>query len=443
MPRGVASGPRARYIRRSMSRSPSPTGTARLERPTLAYLAWGLGTIAFAYAWLHRVMPSVMVDHLMADFAVGGAILGNLSAIYFYAYAGMQLPVGVVVDKWGARKPLAVALIAAAAGSALFGSAESVGPAYLGRLMIGAGCAFAFVATLKYATDRFPPKRLAMLSGAVLLIGLLGGVGGQAPTAMLIDAIGWRHCMYALAAAGVVLALLACLAFHDAPEPTGHDFGTDSRKLLAGLGAVLRRPQVWIVTLYGTAVAAPIFAFAALWGVPYLMQIYGLPREAAAAMTSAMLIGMGGGSFLFGWVSDRLGRRRPVMLAGAASAAVLMSLILYGPDLPPVAVAVLLFLCGLSGGAIVLSFVGAAEHGPPDASGAAISFANMMIIASGALTQPLVGLLLDLNWDGAMAAGARVYPPEAYAIAFAPLPALFAAGLLLALIFRERGSDVV
>ena len=180
-----------------------PEGSPNL---TKAYIAWALGSLGFYYAWFHRVLPSVMVDRLMADFAVSGAILGTLSALYFYAYAALQLPVGAMVDRWGPGVPYASALILAALGSTLFATTNSIELAYLGRIMIGIGCAFGWVAALKIIALYFPPARFAMLSGAGMCIGLSGGFSGQMIAGTMVDAFGWRVTMWGMAASGTVLS---------------------------------------------------------------------------------------------------------------------------------------------------------------------------------------------------------------------------------------------
>ncbi|MBT5415448.1 MAG: MFS transporter, partial [Rhodospirillaceae bacterium] len=131
---------------------------------------WSLGAMAFAYAFYQRVLPSVMVEELMRDFAVSGAVLGNLAALYFYVYAGMQIPIGAALDRWGTRRLLTFALTLATAGSVLFALADSLVLAYLGRLMIGLGCAVGFVGTLHIVAAWFPHRRFAFMSGMTMLV---------------------------------------------------------------------------------------------------------------------------------------------------------------------------------------------------------------------------------------------------------------------------------
>ena len=397
-----------------------------------AYCAWILGALGFLYAWFHRVTPSVMVDRLMADFSIGGTVLGTLSSLYFYAYASIQIPVGVIIDRWGARIPFALALLLATAGSALFAAATDIATAYLGRILIGVGAAFAWVSVLKISSLHFPPRRFAMLSGAGMFVGLIGGLTGQVVAGAMVDVIGWRGTMWVAAAAGGLLALAVFLFVRDSPSrDENRSTGGSMAVVMAGLGTALRQPQVWLVAGGGAIAAAPIFIFASLWGVPYLMQVYDLPRTVAASMTAAMLMGWGAGAFVGGWISDRIRNRRLPLLCGVTTAALALSIALYLPELPIAAVGALMLVAGFGSGTVVLTYAISGDLSPSQARGAAYGFANMLIIASGAVFQMLAGWLLDLNWTGTMVNGARAYAPQTYATAFLLIPATYIAGLLL------------
>ena len=186
----------------------------------VGYASWFLAAMFFFYAWVLRVSPSVMVEQLMRDFAVSGAVLGNLSACYFYSYVVMQMPVGIAVDRWGARRVLSVTVLVTGAGCVIFAYAPNLAMAYLGRTLIGAGGAFGFVGSMVLAGAWFPPHRFALFSGLSLAIGLLGGVSGQAPLALLVEREGWRASMLMLSAGALVLSLLIWLITRDRPPGT-------------------------------------------------------------------------------------------------------------------------------------------------------------------------------------------------------------------------------
>ncbi|MDJ0948999.1 MAG: MFS transporter [Alphaproteobacteria bacterium] len=415
------------------------TATAA-RTPRIAWLIWGLSTLCFTYAFFHRVAPSVMVADLMRDFAVGGAILGNLSAVYFYTYAGLQIPVGIIIDRWGPRLVLTCAILVASIGSFLFAGSESLSAAYVGRLLIGAGVAFGFVGGLALATNWFPARRFAMLSGLTMLGGMAGGVLGQAPQAAVVEVIGWRETVLWTGGAGVVLALLLWLIVRDRPASAAAEAENipvpTVREVLAGLGRVLRNPQTWIIAVFGGMMSGPMLAFGALWGVPYLMESHELSRPAAAFSASLLMVGWALGGPVLGWWSDHIGRRKVPMYFGACLGLASILAILYLPGLPLPAVQALLVLNGVGGASMIISYVAAREHNPGP-SGVAYGFTNMASVSGGALFQPLIGWLLDLNWDGAIVDGARVYSGAAYDVALFTLPACFAGALLFALLIRE------
>ena len=420
-----------------MATSPSPNlalaAAGAMARPGAhTYLAFALGALFFFYAFVQRVSPSVMVEDLMRDFAVGGAILGNLSAFYFYAYAGLQVPIGVLMDRVGPRRLMTAAALTCAAGGVLFALSSGVHGAYICRLLIGAGAGFSWVGTLTIIAQWFPQRQFALLTGLTQLAGMAGAVFGQAPLAAAVGGFGWRGTLGAIAALGFVLALALWLAVRDRPHAAQHGAG-----LLAGLRVVSRNRETWLNAVYGMAMTGPMLAFGGLWGVPYLVAAYGIGRAAAAATTSLMFLGWGIGAPTIGWLSDRVGRRRPLMMAGGALAAVSLVALLYLPGLPLAAVSALLVVHGFTASSMALAFACVREHNPSGTSGAALGVVNAAVVGSGALFQPLVGLLLDLQWSGAMEAGARLYTPAAYGIAFAVIPLTGVLGTLAVLAMRE------
>jgi MFS family permease len=394
--------------------------------------AWTVASLFFFYAFVHRVSPSVMVEELMRDFAVGAAVLGNLSAFYFYAYAGLQIPVGVLMDRIGPRRLTTAAAALCTFGSLLFATSDTVMLASLGRALIGAGAGFSFVAALTIATQWLPPHRFAQFGGLTQAAGMMGALFGQAPLAAAVVEIGWRPTILVVGALGAVLALALWLLVPERPRPV-----TAPTRPVDGLRHVVANPQTWLNAVFGLSMTGPMLAFAGLWGVPWLVTVYGMERPAAAAALSVMFIGWGIGCPILGFVSDRMGRRKPFMAVGAAVAAITLAVVLYVPDLPLAAMSALLIAHGVGGSAMILGFACVRENNAPTAAGSAYGFINTAVVGSGALFQPLIGYLLDMNWDGTILAGARIYSADAYEVAFAVLPVGCAIGVLAALAGRE------
>jgi len=394
----------------------------------LAAVAFLLGAAFFAYAFALRVAPSVMVEDLMADFGVGGAVLGNLSAFYFYAYSGLQVPVGLLLDRFGPRRLMSCAALVVAAGALTFAWAQTVTGAYAGRLLIGAGCAFSWAGTL-FIVNRWFPSRFALLAGTSQMVAMLGAMAGQAPLAVLVQRDGWRETTELLALLGVALGIALYLVVRDGARPR--------EEYVASGGGVTRNPQTWLCAFFGLAMVAPMLAFGALWGVPYLMTAYELGRAEAGGIASMVFLGNGVGSILIGAWSDRMARRKPPMLAGSALCACTTLGYLLVPGLPTGVLTALIFLSGAGGAAMVIAIATALEHNPQRHSGLTVGIINMAVTSAGALLQPLIGWLLDRSWDGTLADGARVYATEDYRMALLVIPALALVAIALLPAVRE------
>ncbi len=403
-----------------------------------AWLVWGLGALSFSYAFFQRVAPSVMVADLMRDFAVGGAVLGNLAAIYLFAYAGLQMPVGLALDRWGPRRMLTGAAVVAALGSALFAAAQGVGFAYLGRLLIGTGCAAGFVGALKLATQWFPANRFAFVSGLTMMVAMMGAVVGQAPLAAAIGVFGWRLSMAGAAAFAALLAAATWAIVRDRPPGGGMAARPNRISLRASLVRVMAGRQNWVLALYGGSMTAPFLAYGGLWGVMHQMRMYDLDRVTAAGSSSLMLIGWAVGAPGGGWISDRLGRRRMPMSVAAALSLAGWLVLLYTPDLPLLADQFLLFFIGAVSGAMVICIAAGRERSPASVGGAVTGFINTAMVGSGALMLPAVGILLDANWDGAMLDGARVYSRADFDAALVNLPACAAVAIIASLLVPAK-----
>ena len=410
----------------------APSTPSSRELRVLPLLAWATGATFFFYAWVLRVAPSVMVEELMRDFAVGAGVLGHLSAAYFYGYAGMQIPVGLLLDRFGPRRLMTVSALVCAGGCVLFATGGSFATVITGRFLIGASAAFSLVGAMAVAGHWFPANRFAIFSGLAMAMGMAGGVLGQAPLRLAIEASDWRATTLLLAAGGVAIAVAAWATVRDKWHGSG-----GMAVALSGLGKVMRHRQTLLIALTGLGTSAPLLAFAGLWGVPFLETAYGMSRTSAAGVTSAFFAGWGVGAPLFGWLSDRIGRRRDPLLFALALKTVALAALIYVPGWSLVMLIALSFLVGLFGSAQILCFALVKENHTPALSGTAIGFLNAVVTGAGALFQPLVGVLLDLAWTGEIASGARVYQAEAYRIALASLIACCVGGFLCLLAVRE------
>jgi MFS family permease len=418
------------------------------------WLVWGLGALFYSYGMFQRVAPVSMVAELMRDFAATAAVLGNLSAFFFYAYAGMQIPVGMLVDQWGPRRMLSVAAALCASGGVVFATADTLGAAYAGRFLLGAGAAAGWLSTLQLANVWLPRDRFAMVAGLTVALGILGGVAAQAPLAAVVGSIGWRPPMLWASAVCVGLGVTIWMVVRDGGNIAGgsggaiaHDLPADAggagRRALPGkLWSAVRVGNTWLIVVAVATVVGPMLAFAGLWGVPYMMETYGLPRTAAAAAPSAVLIGVGAGGLLFGWVSDRMGRRKPAIVIAIWVAIATWTVLLSWTGMPLVLAYLVLFVGGMANGAVVLSFALIRDQNDPAVVGTVSGVVNAGAMGSGAIYQPFVGWLLDLQWTGAMAGGVRTYSTEQFQLAFSIFPIILLIGAAAIMFVRERPPSI-
>jgi len=413
---------------------------------SLAWSVWGLGALLYLIGFYQRVAPAVMTDQLMIDFSIGATELGNLSAFYFYSYVVMQIPTGIIADRWGPRRLLTAGALVAAIGSALFASAPDLWWANSGRLLIGASVAVAFVSMLKLASHWFAPQQFALASGLALVFGVVGGVIAGVPLRMLIEIWGWRPVMGVSAAVTGLLSLAIWLRVRDDPRDLAHashapaaSAGGQHGSILRGMAEVLSYRNIWILLIAPIGVAGAVLTFAGLWGVPYLRQVHGLETRSAAAITSLLLIAWAIGGPLLGTLSERLGRRRPLYVWTTAAALAGWLLIIFAP-LPLWLLIVALLFTGLFSGNLIIGFAFAKESVPARLVGTAAGICNMGPLLGGMLLQPAVGWLLDRHWRGATAAGARIYDASAYQAAFSLMAACIVVSLCLLPFARETGG---
>ncbi|HCV21574.1 MAG TPA: MFS transporter [Gammaproteobacteria bacterium] len=397
-----------------------------LPSASLSWFVWSLGAAFFLVAFFHRVAPAVLHRELSQDFGLSAAALGGLSGLYFYSYVAMQVPTGLLVDRWGPRWLLVGGLFLSAIGAVVFATASTLFWAGVGRFLIGGSVAVAFVCVLKLATHWLPAQRYALAAGLLLVVGMTGAVFGGVPLQFASNVFGWRAVVIAAAGVSLILALLVWLVVRDDPSDKGYrgyipvaDAGDLQTGEVDRLRAVLRYRNTWLLALAPGGIVGSVLAFAGLWGMPFLTDIYQLTPVAAASVCSGMMLCWAFSGPLFGMASEKLRRRRVPYAAGNFVALLAWALVVLVPDLPVWVLVSALMLAGLSSGGMILGFAQAKESVPLRLAGTVSGLVNMGVMCGPMLLQPLVGWVLDWFWQGNVGAdGLRVYLFESYRIGF-------------------------
>ena len=398
-----------------------------------------LAAMFYVYDYFIQVAPSVMVHDLMQDFSIGAGDLGVLSACFFYSYALMQIPAGWMLDHLGPRKLLSLAVLISAGGVVLFSEAPAFWVACVGRFAIGFGSAFAFISTLFLISRWFSHKYFAMLAGFVQLGACVGSIIGLTPIALLVDDYGWRPTMLYTGIATFALAVVFWLVIRDRPSDTIEQQEQANQKIQPKTSrkALFKNKQVWAICACGFFSWIPVAGVGALWGVPYMMKVYGISNAQAGSLVTWFWLGIGIGSPLIGWLSNRIARRKMPIVLCFMVAILASGLLLDAPHLPYQLSLIALFLLGFSASIQSLSFGILKDVVPHEQFGFAAGMNNMAAIAGGGLAQPVIGLILRLLWNGRYAHNVPVYTLSNYQQSLYLLPIVALGGLIVSLFLRE------
>ncbi len=423
--------------------------------PLLAWSVWGTAALFYLSGFYQRVSPAVMTGELMRDFGIGAKGLGTLSAFYFYVYVAMQIPVGVLVDSWGARRLLIWGSISAAIGTFVFGTTHDFAVACAGRAVVGGATAVGWLVVLKLATHWFPSHRFGMLTGLGLCFGNIGAVGAQVPLRLAIEHFGWRSVVMFSAAAIVAVGVLAVAIVKDDPSDLGmRSFAPSSLQarradsvfdLLKGFQSIFAHRNTWLIVFAQGGIVGPILTFTGLWGTPFLRARFGIPSTTAAAICSVMTICWAASSPISGYLSDRIGRRKPIYLAGSLVASVGWIVMFYADGLPLSVFTVVAAITSMACGPVVIGFAAGKESVSERFMGTVTGAVNIGNMSGPAILQPAVGLVLDQNWSGHMANGFRVYDARAFEAGFALLVAWSILSCILISFLKEtncKGQSV-
>jgi len=405
----------------------------------LSWLVWGLGAAFYFSSFYQRMAPAVMTDYLMADFGIGAASLGNLSAFFFYSYVAMQIPTGILVDSWGSKKLLTAGSFIACLGALLFAVAPNVILANIGRLLMGGAMGISWVALLKLSMNWFPPRYFAMTTGLALFCGVVGAVSAGVPLRILVDHFGWRPVMLASAIVSLAIAFAIWILARDDPSekgyasyiPSAHIRRDTKKSVFAGLLSVFRYKNAWLLSIAPAGINGSAVAFAGLWGVPFLSTHYGLSPAKSAVVTSILLISWAVGGPVLGTLSDKIGQRKPLYVAGSFVACAGWSIILFVPQVPMWLLTLLISIVGFSTGSVIIGYAFIKESVPLSVAGTVSGVCNMGVMVGPMVLQPLMGWVLDRNWNGIVENSVKIYPLNAYQAAFR----LMLIGLILTAVF--------
>jgi len=401
-----------------------------------AWLILGCSLTFYLYEYILRASPGVITNELMTDFSISAGSVGFLIAFYYFAYVPLQIPCGVITDKFGPRKVVTASALLCVIGSIIFAGSSSVLFAQIGRFLIGAGSACAYICSLKITSVWFDKSKFAFIAGISMMIGTFGGIFGGAPFAHLANAQGWRNAMIIAAIVGSIITVLAWSIIRDKPKSKRSI--PHEGKLLDGLKIIAAKPQNWLIGLYSLMMFLPLCVFAELWGTPYLMQRFSITNETASYGGIMVLIGYAIGCSLSSKLSDYWKSRKKVMSLSVTWTFIGFAIVLYAPGLSFQSVLAFMFFSGVASGFSILYFTAVQENNPVKYSATSVGFTNALCMTSGFVFQPLLGKLIDYSWDGNFSSsGAPVYALKDYQFAFTAVLLAFLLGRVIIFFVKE------
>lgn len=405
-----------------MQNSTANISSTKQKQLLFGILVCAVGALFYCYEFVLRIIPGALQSELSAAFGnISASTFGQLSAFYYFAYSPMQMPVGMLMDRYGPRRLLSFACLCCSLGSFMFSYSSSLPIAGAGRFLVGFGSSFAFVGVLSLALHWLPRRYFSLVAGLITTLGMLGLVYGEIKITELASTMGLHYVLLLMVILGLILTALIFLIVRDGSGPTPvrvqplPDFFKNVIK-------VLLSPQVWLIGFVGACLYTSLSVFGELWGKSYLEHAHHLSKVQAAKAISCMFLGWAVGAPIAGYFSDVSGRRVMPLVIGALSSFVCICLILYFPGLSYVTLSIILFLYGVFSGTELIVFIMAKENSGAQLSGTVFAATNMIVTLGGVIFQPLVGKLLDTFGDSRLVNGEHLYSVSDYQMALSILP---------------------
>jgi len=384
------------------------------------WIIFGILAAIYFFVYFHRTSSAVIAKELMAEFMVSAIAIGLMSSLYFYPYAVMQIPVGMLSDTLGTRKTATFFTFIAFIGATLFGLSTNFSMALVARLLMGIGVSGVYIPTLVILSRWFREHEFASLTGVLLAVGNFGAISSAYPLAMMVIFFGWRSSFLIIGAISFILAVMCWFIVRDSPASAGlnpvvREIESGNVRVGEGVKLVLKNRYFWPLAIWFFFEYGAIMGFQGLWGGPFLIEVYGLDKAEAGAILMTVGIGMMIGSPVIGLLSDRIFKSRKWILTGFT--------LIYFTAWIPLAITtsslsiqmlyILAFVLGFSGSVLIITFTSVKELFPLKITGIATSMVNIFPFIGGAVFQTFMGYLMDF-----VGKKGSIYPPEAYSLAF-------------------------
>ncbi len=418
------------------------TNTSLLSYMLQPWAMCFIGMLFYCFNYFLRSSPSMMQNDLMQSFHISATQFGTLISFYYFAYTPMQIPAGMIYDKFGTRSVLFFACLIALMGLSIFASADSFGLACTGRFLIGLGTAFSYIGVLKLASVWLPPSRFAAVAGLTTAIGMSSAALSQKYLAKVVEAFGYQPVLRTAVFIGIAISLVILFILKNRPKQQTNSVNTMQapmgiKQLISALGLVFTNPQMWIIGIIGCVLYLPSIVLLDVYGISYFKVAHHLTSQQAANVSALTFLGWIVGGPVIGVISDKIKRRRLPLVITSGVTALLLYIIFYYPGLTLNQLSTIAFIAGICCGAHPLCFALGKENNPISMAGTAVAVTNMFIMFGGMFFPPLVGKLLDLHANNLSIDGLHVYAAGDYTFALSIVPLGVVIGTILSMFLKE------
>ncbi|MDP3268907.1 MAG: MFS transporter [Legionella sp.] len=387
----------------------------------------------FLYEFFQLNIFDVINQPLRDEFHLNATQLSWMSSAYLWADILFLLPAGIILDRFSTRTVIITAMTVCVIGTVGFALTHSFFLASFFHFLSGIGNAFCFLSCIVLVSHWFPPRRQALVIGSLVTMAFIGGMMAHTPFAYLNELFGWRQALLIDGAVGALLLLWIYLIVQDRPIGAPVRSQVSQESPLPGFLNALSNPQNWLAGLFTSFLNLPIMVLCALWGATYLQVVHGLSEIAASNVVSMIFIGSIIGCPVVGWLSDTQGRRKPLMIIGAAATLITVIPLFLEMSLSSVTLSILFFALGFFTSTQVISYPLIAESNTADNTGASTGIASVIIMGGGGVGQVLFGWLMSHH---ATASGIN-YSVADFQFAMWIFPIAAIAALIAVLLTRE------
>lgn len=383
-------------------------------------LMWLLPMSFFAYQFILRLWPGLMMYPIMEQLSIDASQFGVLAAFYYYGYAGLSIPVAMLLDRFGARSMVGLGALLCGLATLTFTYTDSFYIALCSRFIVGAGSSVGFLGVSKVISEWFPKESYARMIGFSFTLGLMGAIYGGRPVSVLIEKYQWQNVALAFSVLAIVIACVTYM-FLRSPQASSAAFEKNSTLEKANYSAVFSSPVIWLLGIANLLMVGSLEGFADVWGIAYLMQAYTLAQSDAAGLVSFVFVGMlFGGPFLAA-CSRKTGDYTVIVASGIVMTSVFGVLFAYSAY-NGLFLSALFFTLGVMCCYQVIVFAAGANLVEPQNLGVAVAFLNCVNMLGGSFFHTIIGSTLDLLWTGSLVDGIKAYDLEAYKYAISIIP---------------------